>query len=323
MFLCYLGESGTSEVPGTTASYVLAGLAIPMEHWKECDIGIEKIRRKYGLEHSEIQPAWVLRSCLEQSRVPDFKSLNYFDRRQAVEQLRKAELARLQELARTNPKAYQQTKKNHRLTAPYIHLACDERAALLWEIAECIASWKFARLFAACINKASHPVANDPRFFSMQREVDEQAFEQVAACFEAYLSKASAAEKRNHCGLFVHDHNDTETKKRMELMQKFHHRGTTWTNLAHVVETPLFVNRQLTGLVQAADLCGYALRRYLENDEEELFDIVFQRADRRDGNVTGVRHFTGRGCECKICLAQNARPAGSPPVAAAASGWSI
>ncbi len=108
-------------------------------------------------------------------------------------------------------------------------------------------------------------------------------------------------------------------------MQKFHHRGTTWTNLAHVVETPLFVNRQLTGMVQLAGLCGYALRRYLENDEEELFDIIFQRADRRDGNVVGVQHFTASGCECKICLSHNVNPVGSSftTTAAAAAGWSI
>ena len=63
----------------------------------------------------------------------------------------------------------------------------------------------------------------------------------------------------------------------------------------------MFVDSQLTSMVQLADLCAYAIRRYLENSEEELFDLVFQRADRAGGVSLGVRHFTSAGCPCKIC----------------------
>ena len=85
------------------------------------------------------------------------------------------------------------------------------------------------------------------------------------------------------------------------LMQKFHTSGTLWTNIEKIIETPLFVDSHLTSMVQMADTCSYALRRYLENDEAELFDLVFQRADRKDGVVVGVRHFTKPECLCKIC----------------------
>lgn len=58
-------------------------------------------------------------------------------------------------------------------------------------------------------------------------------------------------------------------------------------------------------MVQIADLCSYALRRYLENNETELFDLVYQRADRRGDPacpiVVGVRHFTKKDCACRIC----------------------
>jgi hypothetical protein len=57
-------------------------------------------------------------------------------------------------------------------------------------------------------------------------------------------------------------------------------------------------------MVQIADLCSYALRRYLENNEDFLFDLIFQRADRKDGRVVGVRHFTPHGCKCKICASR-------------------
>ncbi len=33
-------------------------------------------------------------------------------------------------------------------------------------------------------------------------------------------------------------------------------------------------------MVQISDLYSFALRRYLENNEEELFNLIYQRADR-------------------------------------------
>jgi hypothetical protein len=50
MQLCYLDESGTPELPGNTSHYILAGLAIPVWHWKTCDQEIAKIRVQYGVE---------------------------------------------------------------------------------------------------------------------------------------------------------------------------------------------------------------------------------------------------------------------------------
>lgn len=67
----------------------------------------------------------------------------------------------------------------------------------------------------------------------------------------------------------------------------------------------MFVDSQLTNMVQLADLCAYALRRYLENGETELFDLVFQRADRVGETVVGVRHFTEDECLCKICASHS------------------
>jgi len=59
-------------------------------------------------------------------------------------------------------------------------------------------------------------------------------------------------------------------------------------------------------MVQVADLCSYALRRYLENNETGLFEKIFPRADRKDGKVVGVRHFTNptKPCTCKICASR-------------------
>ena len=87
-------------------------------------------------------------------------------------------------------------------------------------------------------------------------------------------------------------------------MREFHRHGTAWLmKVNQIIETPLFVDSQLTSMIQIADLCSYSLRRYVENNENELFDIIFTRADRIRQVVVKVRHFTGPECKCKICKA--------------------
>jgi hypothetical protein len=86
-------------------------------------------------------------------------------------------------------------------------------------------------------------------------------------------------------------------------MRRFHAQGTLWTDVDRIIETPLFVDSSLTRMVQIADLCSYALRRYVENNEKDLFRRVFTRADRFRNTVVGVRHFTDLSCTCDICQA--------------------
>lgn len=162
-------------------------------------------------------------------------------------------------------------------------------------MASCISKWGFARLFAECIDKTYF----DPRK-SDQPKIEEQAFEQVVSRFEQYLESIKQ-EDRGNFGLLIHDNNETVCKKHTHLMKSFHAKGTLWTKVKNIIETPLFVDSELTSLVQIADLCGYAIRRYLENSEEELFNLIFMRADRKSGKAVGVRHFSKRGCGCKIC----------------------
>jgi len=268
---------------------------VPIWHWKDCDKSIEVIKRRYALGNSEIHIAWILRSYLEQTKITDFYKLDYAQRRSQVESLRKAELLKLQRSG--NSKLYRQTKKNYEKTKNYIHLSYDERQKFVLEIARCISQWGFARLFAECIDKIYFDPTRTPQ------TVDEQSFEQIVSRFEQYLQIMGKGNPDSNFGLLIHDNNETVAKKHTELMKQFHQEGTLWTRLKSIIETPLFVDSQLTSMVQIADVCAYALRRYLENGEEELFDLIFQRADRKDGIVVGVRHFTKSGCSCKICSA--------------------
>lgn len=294
MYLCYIDESGTPDIPGNTSHYVLAGFSIPVEKWKDCDKDIERIKSKYNLFDSEIHVAWILRQYLEQKKLPDFDKLNYRDRRSKVIAFRTADLLRLQKL--NNNKLYRQTQKNYKKTEPYVHLTLSERKQLIVDVATAVSRWRFARLFAECIDK----VHFDPSRAAVT--IDEQSFEQVISRFERYLEVTRGGIlKPKQYGLLIHDNNETVAKKHTSLMKKFHKNGTLWTSLQNIIETPLFVNSELTGMVQIADLCGYALRRYLENKEEILFDLVFNRADRNRGSVVGIRHFTIDSCNCKIC----------------------
>lgn len=85
------------------------------------------------------------------------------------------------------------------------------------------------------------------------------------------------------------------------LMKEFHKKGTFWTYINNIIETPLFVDSSLTSMIQMADICSYAIRRYLENNETVLFDEIFKRAHRKGNTVVGVRHFSNPVCTCKIC----------------------
>ncbi len=292
MYLCYVDESGTPDVPGNTSHFILAGISIPIWHWKNADRDISSVFDSHGLGGAELHTAWMLRKYLEQSRIPNFDKLNWTDRRTAVERERNAHLLHLQKTGQN--KAYHQQKKNYRHTNAYIHLTFDERLEIVREIAQRVSSWGYARLFAECINKLHFNPAWS------RCSIDEQAFEQLVSRFEQYLANTEDPGQKAY-GLLVHDNNETVASKHTRLMRRFHRQGTLWTRIHRLIETPLFVDSSLTSLVQIADLCGYALRRYLENGETDLFTRIFPRADRRGNTVVGVRHFTVATCGCDIC----------------------
>jgi len=188
--------------------------------------------------------------------------------------------------------------RERRGTRSYIHLTVTERQQVVREVAQCVSMWGYARLFADCIDKLHF----DPVRF--KHSVGEEAFEQLVSRFEQFLASTEDHPLGQlHHGLLVHDNNQTVAKKHTDLMRQFHKKGTLWTRILRLIETPLFVDSSLTRMVQIADLCSYALRRYLENGEVDLFQKVFQRADRRGATVVGIRHFTVQSCACDICKA--------------------
>lgn len=102
-------------------------------------------------------------------------------------------------------------------------------------------------------------------------------------------------------GALIHDNNETVSKKHTSLMKKFHNQGTLWTSIDHIIETPFFVNSELTSLIQIADLYSYSLKRYFENNEDDLLMRIYSRIDRKNGKIVGLRHFTDATCQCIFC----------------------
>jgi hypothetical protein len=254
---------------------------------------------RYGLGDEEFHAAWILRTYLEQSRIPDFENLSWTLRRAAVERERTIRLLQLQKSNRS--KEYHRIKKTYAHERPYIHLTLAERRNIAREIADSISGWGSARLFAECIDKTHF----DP--IRTGCTADEQAFEQIVSRFEQYVESTDEPGDRRF-GLLVHDNNATVARKHTDLMRRFHQRGTLWTRIERLIETPLFVDSGLTRMVQIADLCAYGLRRYVENQESDIFNRVFPRAHRIQNRVVGIRHFTGADCACEICRAHR------PPV---------
>ncbi|MFA5161388.1 MAG: DUF3800 domain-containing protein [Elusimicrobiales bacterium] len=296
MYFCYVDESGTPD-DGTTSHYVLAGISLPVLEWKKFEQTVNTLKTRWGIAGAEIHTGWLLRSLIEQKQIPGFDGLPRAERKIRVEIFRKEEILRLQ---KSNPGQVSQIRKNYRNTEPYTHLTLAERRELASQFADIIGGWGHIRLFAECVNKP---------FFGAKFpgvSVAESAFEQLVSRFECYLDVTSLGQSADNMGVLIHDNNQTTAKKLRDLMMEFHRRGTSWREITHIIETPLFVDSQLTSLIQAADICAYALRRYLENGEDRLFDKIYSRADKKNERVVGVRHFTdpAKLCNCKICVSR-------------------
>jgi hypothetical protein len=292
MYMCYLDESGVQEHTGTS-HFVLLGLAVMAEEWKTLERQITQLKDRYGVADAEIHAAWVARRYVEQERIPNFETLAGPDRRQAAQTIRDHDLIRI--AARGTAKQLKAAKLNYRKTSPYIHLTLNDRMQLLRDLADCIAGWPEARLFAEVLDKAFTygAVRPLPPF--------EFAFTELVQRYEYFLRNRGNFLNRTLHGFLIQDNNETIAKRLTAMMRRFHAQGTRWTGIDHIIETPFFVDSHLTSMVQMADLCGYATRRFFENNEGDLFNRIYPRFDKVGQEVVGIRHYTRPGCGCRVC----------------------
>jgi len=291
MYLCYIDESGVPEIGFGTSHFVLVGLSIEAWDWKHQDRAVTVVKRRFGLMNAEIHTGWMTRRYMEQEKIANFNTLDWNQRRTQAQSERDNQLVRVAALK--GPKKAQELRKAFRKTDPYLHLTLEERMNCLREVADLIGSWGNTRLFSEAIDKTSFgatPPPIPPR---------EEAFTHVVNRFERYLVDIGGPQT---IGLLAHDHDDTSASRLTQLMRQFHVSGTMWGNITRIIETPFFVDSQLTVGVQLADLCAYAIRRFCENGETDLFNRVYPRAHRVAGRAVGVRHYArGKHCACTIC----------------------
>jgi len=294
----YVDESGRPELKGfkNNTHFVLTGLAIPISVWHQKTAQITNIKKMYGLEGKEIHTAWMARKYLEQKRVDNFQNLDYEARRLAVLKEREKELRIAVEKAFAgiiSEKSLRSKRKNYKNTVDYIHLTFDERQTALNELADLIGSWSDCRLFAEAVDKSC---------CSDDHSVFKESFTQVVTRFQAFLVNYGRYSGQALKGLVVQDDNKTEAKRLTRLMKSLYKEGTFWRDIDNIIETPLFVDSSLTEMVQMADLCAYATRRFFEYNNTQLFNKIYPRFDRAGNLVVGIRHYTGfKICACKVC----------------------
>jgi hypothetical protein len=189
MYLCYIDESGTPDMPGNTSHFVLAGVTVPIWHWTQADREIGAVMSQYDLAGAELHTAWLMRPYLEQAKIPNFEQLSRQARRSAVERARNVHLLKLQQ-SPGHRKTYMQARKNYDKSKEYVHLTYNERVSLVRDIADCVSQWGFARLFAECIDKLHF----DP--YRTARTIEEQAFEQVVSRFERFLTNITGGQQQ-------------------------------------------------------------------------------------------------------------------------------
>jgi hypothetical protein len=316
MYLCYLDESGVPEIPGNSTHFVLAGIAIPIERWREADASISEIMGRYGLAGEELHTAWLLRKYLEQSKIDGFDEMDWDERRNQVARLRVAEIHRVRKLGIAKRNA--QLKKVYRHTDPYIHLTLNERSQLALEIAETISKWEWAVLIASCIDKSFFLTTGKNN--NVDLSVNTFGFTQLVIYFAALLQQAEhhasvgretldMQHSGHEYGLLIHDNNPTVALKHSRQLRVIQ-EGAIRAGLGlfgRIIETPLFVDSSLTRMIQLADLWAYSLRRYVENGESNLFSVLYNKEKTTPDGIQSpirrfnIQHFAESSCSCLIC----------------------
>jgi hypothetical protein len=155
------------------------------------------------------------------------------------------------------------------------------------------------RLFAEVVNK-EHLLKSTGK----QNAVG-PAFEQVISRFDALLQFFARSSVNN--GIAVID-NDPNSELLRDLALAFRASGHRWGSLEHVIETPFFVDSKTVSGIQLADICAYAVRRYVDkpnragSHEEKQFLRIFPKFDRAGKKLHGLRHYCApHTCDCMVC----------------------
>lgn len=298
MWLLYLDESGVPEPhPSQTSHYVQLGLAVHESAWSLLDGLIRDVKRRFSVgnpDDMELHASTLRRPYEEQASIPDFDSLSWQARREAVLRVRRdQEQTRLPSLSGKD-RGY--LTRYWRQTDAFVHLTRDERERLVVESLAVAAGHSTDRLFlfGEAISKPHLSTTIEPV---------REAFTQLVTRFEFFLRK-----RRGEYGMLIVDYDRNKELRFVKLLSRFQRQGGPWADIDHVIEAPYFVESTTNAGIQLADLCSYALRRYLENQEGERFLPLLPRFYQTPTGLHGLRHFTRASCVCEICRRRGRAP---------------
>ncbi len=315
MYLLYTDASGTPEPQDQSREYAIVGVALPASAWAEFDLKVVAIKKEYGLvqTRAELHAKDFCVSFPEQDEIADFQNLGWNDRRSALQEVRAKKLAN-----KMSDEKRARRVRTYRATLPFVHLTRAERSALFEKVLDVVGGYESLVLFGEVVRKAD---AKD--------DIVGQAFTQLVSRFDTFLERRNMAGRRwlvaalerfprlkqlsglssahVHKGLLVMDEEPARESSYRAMLEKFRDSGHPWGNLKHVIEAPFFVDSTLSAAVQVADLCAYAVRRYIEfgpakgSHEEKNFKRIFARFD-RGTRLHGLRHYCAKGsCKCLVC----------------------
>jgi hypothetical protein len=306
MYLLYADVSGTAELQDNSKHYVLLGVCMHEGTWFGLNNRIQNLKARYCQPGRTFELHAKQFACTinEQDRIPHFAEMSWTDRRDHVLQYRQTRIN-----AAANSAERSKLRKKYRNTEPFIHLSRPERNRLLEDALDMVGGHEGIRLFCEAISKAH------PGVVSGQIDPVEQAFEQVVARFDAFLQvrhrwkleRTSRPTFDN--GLLILDRDYSAEPVIAKQFDRFRQDGHPWGQLRHVIDIPFSASSAQLGGLQAADICAYAVRRYLDKDaiagshEERNFQRIFHRFDQDNmGHLHGLRHYTPAGsCGCLIC----------------------
>lgn len=167
----------------------------------------------------------------------------------------------------------------------------DDRAQAYKDALALISRAAKVRLFGAVVHKAARS-PDDPM---------EYAFEQICNRFDRFLGRLHKQGDTQR-GLIVLDESSYETSLQ-GLARDFRSIGHRWGHLHNIADVPFFVDSRATRLIQYADLIAYALRRYYEVGDDELFNLIAHKFDAVGGVCHGLTHYTpqDQACGCYCC----------------------
>lgn len=180
------------------------------------------------------------------------------------------------------------------------HVSKVDRHRLLRAVFRHLANWqspadRAPRFFGAVVHKPSFPA-----------RAMERAHEELFARFDEFVGRLHQAGD-SHRSLVVADRSSYESVVQT-LVPKWK-IGERLGPLHSFVEVPLYVDSEVSRLVQAADFVAWAIWQYYENGHTEHIQRINHRFDADGGIQHGLVHLKRgyRTCPCVPCDSRRTR----------------